>query len=227
MARDWEVITDAKSASYTVDDADEDKCLQATAIYTDPVKAEGDARLPARGVSEAAAEMKPADNAKPAFTDDEMPMGADPVEIEVDENTEGNIGDPIVADEGDNDPLLYTLGGADMDSFEVVERGSGEGQISVAEGAELDYETQTSYSLTVTATDPSGASDTVDVTVTLMPVDEDPVAPEGVTNAKEVDYAENDDVAVGTYSAVDPEGEEVTYGGTTWTTSRSPRTAAC
>ena len=27
-----------------------------------------------------------------------------------------------------------------------------------------------------------------------------------------MDYAENDDVAVGTYSAVDPEGEEVKYG---------------
>ncbi len=208
----WDVIADAKSASYTVDDDDADKCLQATAIYTDPAEAEGDARLPARGVSEAAAETKPADNAKPAFTDDEMPDGADPVEIEVDENTEGNIGDPIVADEDDTDPLLYMLGGADMDSFEVVERGAGEGQISVADGAELDYETQITYSLTVTATDPSGASDTVDVTVTLMPVDEDPVAPEGVTNAKEVDYAENDDIAIGTYSAVDPEGEEVTYG---------------
>ena len=66
--------------------------------------------------------------------------------------------------------------------------------------------------MTVIATDPSGASDTVDVTITLMDVDEAPEAPEGVTNAKEVDYAENDDVAVGTYLAVDPEGEDVTYG---------------
>ena len=40
-------------------------------------------------------------------------------------------------------------------------------------------------------------------------MDEDAGAPEGVTNAKEVDYAENDDVAVGTYSAVDPEGRRV------------------
>ena len=211
---DWDAITDAKSASYTVGDDDVGKCLQATAIYTDPVKAEGEARLAARGVSDAAAEMKPASNAAPDFTDDEMPDGADPIEIEVDENTTGNIGDPIVADEDDNDLLLYRLGGADMDSFEVVERGSGQGQISVADGAELDYETQITYSLTVTATDPSGASDTVDVTVTLMPVDEDPVAPEGVTNAKEVDYPENSPItdSVGTYSAVDPEGEDVTYG---------------
>ena len=210
----WDVIADAESASYTPGDDDDGKCLQATAVYTDPVEAEGDARLPARGVSDAAVEMKPAGNAKPAFTDDEMPMGADPVEIEVDENTEGNIGDPIVASESDNDLLLYELGGADMDSFDIVERGMGEGQISVADGAELDYETQTSYSLTVTATDPSGASDTVDVTVTLMPVDEDPKAPEGVTNPDEVDHAENSPITdvVGTYSAVDPEGEDVKYG---------------
>ena len=50
------------------------------------------------------------------------------------------------------------------------------------------------------------------VTVTLKDVDEAPEAAEGVTNPEEVDYAENDDVAVGTYSAVDPEGEAVKYG---------------
>ena len=131
---DWDAIADAKSASYTPADADVGKCLQATAIYTDPVKAEGDARNPARGVSDAAAEMRPANNAAPEFTDDEMPMGADPVEIEVDENSTGDIGDANVAGDGDTDPLLYTLGGADADSFEVVERGASEGQISVGDG---------------------------------------------------------------------------------------------
>ena len=209
---DWDAIADAKSASYTPADADIGKCLQATAIYTDPVKAEDDDRIPARGVSDAAAEMRPADNAAPEFTDEEMPDGADPVEIEVKENSEGNIGDANVAGDDDTDLLLYTLGGADADSFDIVERGSDQGQISVGDDTMLDYEGQQVYNVTVIATDPSGASDTVDVTITLKDEDEAPEAPEGVTNAKEVDYAENDDVAVGTYLAVDPEGEDVTYG---------------
>ena len=163
---------------------------------------------------EAIVETKPAANKSPKFADEEMPTGADPIEIELEENSTGNVGDePIMATDGDNDLMLYTLEGDDADAFDVVERGGSEGQVSVAKGTELDYESdKTTYSFMVKATDPSGASDSVMVTVTLTGVDEDPVAPEGVTNAKEVDYAEGDNtMAIGTYVAVDPEGEDVTY----------------
>ena len=41
----------------------------------------------------------------------------------------------------------------------------------------LDYESdKKTYSFMVKATDPSGANNTVDVTITLKPVDEDPKA---------------------------------------------------
>ena len=210
---DWDAIEGAESASYTTASDDDGQCLQASATYMDP--AEGDPLIAARGVSEMAVETKPAANKAPKFDDEEMPSGADPIEIELDENSTGNVGDePIMATDGDNDLMLYSLEGDDKDAFDVVERGSGEGQVSVGDGTKLDYESdKTTYSFMVVATDPSGASDSVMVTVTLKGVDEDPVAPEGVTNPKEVDYPENSPIteAVATYAAVDPEGEDVTF----------------
>ena len=119
-----------------------------------------------------------------------------------------------MATDGDNDLMLYSLEGDDADAFDVVERDPGEGTVSVADDVRswTTSPIRTTYSFMVKASDPSGASDSVMVTVTLKGVDEDPVAPEGVTNAKEVDYAEGDNtMAIGTYVAVDPEGEDVTY----------------
>ena len=46
------------------------------------------------------------------------------------------------------------------------------GQIMVGTGTMLDYETKASYMVTVTATDPDNASDTISVTVTVGNVDE-------------------------------------------------------
>ena len=205
----WTDIPGAESASYMPVDGDSTYCLQATATYMDDAEAAVAGRIPARGATERAVEVKPAANDAPKFTDDEKPDGADPVEIEVLENSKGMIGDPFVASEPNSDALMYTLGGDDGGSFSIARDGGG--QIGVGDDTKLDYETKPEYSLTVTATDPSGASDTVDVTVMLMDDDEPPVAPEGVTNADKVTYAENDTVAVGTYVAVDPEGEDVTW----------------
>ena len=213
----WVDIDGATTASYTPDADDATMCLRATASYKDGAEAAVDERTPAVGVSDRAVEVKPAANDAPVFADDEEPTGADPVELEVDENTTGKIADAIItATDPNNDLMLYSLVGDDADSFDIVEMGMGEGQLSVADGTMLDYESdKKTYSFMVKATDPSGANNTVNVTITLKPVDEDPKAPEGAMNLEKVDYAENSDVAmvpVGTYSAVDPEGEDVKYG---------------
>ena len=205
----WTDITGAESASYTPKTTDATYCLQATAMYMDDAEAAVGDRNPARGATDRAVEVKPTANDAPKFTDDEKPDGADPVEIEVPENTTGMIGDPFSANEANDDALMYTLGGDDGGSFSIT-RDDG-GQISVGSGTKLDYETKTMYSLTVTATDPSGASDTVDVTIMLKGVDEDPVAPMGATNPDKVTYAENDTDPIGTYIAVDPEGEDIEW----------------
>ena len=77
-----------------------------------------------------------------------------------------NIGDPVAATDPNNDTLTYTLGGTDAESFDI-EESSGQLQTKAA----LDYETKTSYTVEVTATDPSGASATITVTITVTDVD--------------------------------------------------------
>ena len=74
--------------------------------------------------------------------------------------------------------MTYTLGGADAGLFDI-DRGTGE--ITVGAGTMLDCEDPNNadheYGGTVTATDPSDASDTITVTimVTDVRVSEDPV----------------------------------------------------
>ena len=43
------------------------------------------------------------------FADEDEPTGADPVELEVKENTTGDIGDAIMATDPNNDLMLYSL----------------------------------------------------------------------------------------------------------------------
>ena len=78
------------------------------------------------------------------------------------------------------------------------------GQIRVGGGTELDYETKNTYTVTVTATDPSGASDTIIVTIMLRDVDEAPeIMKRGlaVSGDRSIRYAENDTADVATYMA--------------------------
>ena len=67
--------------------------------------------------------------------------------------------------------------------------------------ADLDYETKQSYTVTVTATDPSGLSATVTVTIEVAPLNEDPV----IDGEAPEEYAENGRTPVATFTASDPE----------------------
>ena len=78
------------------------------------------------------------------------------------------------ADAGDT--LTYTLGGTDAASFDI---GSATGQLMTA--VALDFETKTSYSVRVTATDSADASDFIDVTINVTDVDEEVVVQPGQT----------------------------------------------
>ena len=104
----------------------------------------------------------PANNA-PVFTEDTSTTRS------VAENTTSgtNIGSAVSATDADNDTLTYSLGGTDASSFSIVST-SGQLQTSAA----LDYETKTSYSVTVSVSDGNGGSDSIDVTINVTDVNE-------------------------------------------------------
>ena len=100
--------------------------------------------------------------------DPEFPSNT--AERNVDENTVAgvNIGDPVAAYDDDNDTLTYSLDDTSRASFDIV---ATTGQLQTR--AALDFETgPSSYSVTVTAVDPSGLDDTIQVTITVNDVNE-------------------------------------------------------
>ena len=78
------------------------------------------------------------------------------------------VGDPVAATDADNDTLNYTLEGDDAGSFAID---AGTGQITVGAGTTLDYGARSAYVVSVTATDPSGYS--AAIAVTIMVTDDD------------------------------------------------------
>ena len=124
---------------------------------------------------------------------------------EVAENTAAgeNIGGPVTATDDEGDALAYSLIGADAASLTI---GRTSGQIRTKDA--LDYETEpNTYTVTVTAADPAGLSDSATVTITVTDVDEDPV----VSGNAAVDYAENGAGMVATYAATDPENGDIAW----------------
>ena len=103
------------------------------------------------------------ENVAPEFADSED--GARSVA----ENTMAgeDIGAPVAASDADDAALTYTLSGTDTASFAID---SDTGQLMTL--AALDYETKATYSVTVTASDSGGLSDSIDVTITVTDVDE-------------------------------------------------------
>jgi len=91
-----------------------------------------------------------------------------------------SIGEPVTATDLDKDTLIYKLGGDDMAHFDI---NSATGQLMTK--TVLDYEmprgqamsdTNTNdYMVTVTATDPDGEYDSIEVTISVTDVEEDPL----------------------------------------------------
>ena len=181
MMDSWKDITGVTDAAYTVMDDDAGYYLRATAMYDD---GEGMGKMASE---ETMMVMMMTMNASPEFADSED--GARSVA----ENTVAgmDIGDPVTATDADDDTLAYTLGGTDAASFAI---GSDTGQLMTL--ASLDYETKATYSVTVTASDSGGLSDSIDVTITVTDVDEmqpavfDPLAKYDANNSGELEKDE-------------------------------------
>ena len=115
-----------------------------------------------------------------------------------------DIGNPVAASDANRDALTYALSGTDAASFDI-DTGSGQLMTKVP----LDFETKGSYSVTVTASDSGGLSDSIDVTITVTDVDvnEAPVAPTVANQTATKDTAFSYTVPAFT----DPEAGTITY----------------
>ena len=121
-----------------------------------------------------------------------------------------SVGAPVAATDGDGDDLVYTLsGGGGVFSIEGAT-----GQVKTE--AALDYETRSSYSVSVTASDMKDANgeadtasdDTIMLALTVGDVNEAPV----VTGETSIDYEENGTATVSYYSDNDPDdGDAITW----------------
>ena len=86
-----------------------------------------------------------------------------------------NVGNPVTAtDQDGGDTLTYTLSGTDTESFEI---NASTGQLTTKSDVTYNYEAKAAYPVTVTATDPDNAADTIAVTVNLTDVNERPDPP--------------------------------------------------
>ena len=96
-------------------------------------------------------------------------------------STPRDIGAAVSATDADMDTLEYSLEGTDAGRFSIV---PGSGQITTKVGENYDYETSTSYAVTVKAVDGNGGEATIAVAIGVTDVDEPPLGvswPDGDT----------------------------------------------
>ena len=201
----WTTIADASSPAYTPTEADVGRCLRATVFYTD--NQGGDGSDEAEGVLEAPVQDARPANAAPRFVDQDLNSPGDQSDRtsrRVPENTDAGvgIGTEVSAMDEDDELLIYTLDGADASSFDISRN---TGQLMTK--ASLNFEARNSYSVAVTATDPSGASDSIQVTVNVTNV-HDPVF---ITGPTRISYAENGTDPVASYTAFDEAGHVIRW----------------
>ncbi len=86
---------------------------------------------------------------------------------EVAENTAPgeDIGTGVAATDADNDRLTYTLGGTDAASFDIDETAA-----QLQTKAALDFDTKSSYEVTVSVSDGRGGTDSITVTINVTEV---------------------------------------------------------
>jgi hypothetical protein len=104
-----------------------------------------------------------------APSDSNKPIFLTPSSATVNENSTGSIYQVLVSDES---ALTYSVSGTDAGKFGITS----DGKLTLATGETLDYETQQSYIVTLTATDAAGNSSSQNFTLSLDDVNEAPVA---------------------------------------------------
>ena len=203
----WTDVGGATSNQYRPT-GDAGKYLRVTATYRD---GEGkDKSASAVSVHRVAVERALGDNTAPVFLDANR-IAITTLDEDVDEDVaKGTVVVTPTATDADGDALTFTLGGTDADNY-AIDRASG----VVRTKEMLDHETGggDSHTITITATDSSGAvtnTATLTVTLTVDDVDEAPAititAASNVTCIKDTcEVAEGDTgvTGVATFTVVD------------------------
>ena len=148
-------------------------------------------------------------NSEPVFTDGESTTRS------VAENTGAGveIGNAVSATDADSDDTLtYSLGGTDASSFSI-DMSSGQLKTSTA----LDYETKTSYSVTISVSDGNEGSDSITVTINVTDVDESPantapVFADGSSTTRSIAENTSSNSNIGAaVTATDDDDDTITY----------------
>ena len=230
----------SNTATYTPGADDVGKYLRATVMYTDPAVTEDnpsttnvdESKDVAASVSVNTVLMKDYINIAPVFPDQDPNMEGvqDTATRSIAENSVPGtaVGDPVTAEDmgadGNQDVLLYTLGGNDVSEFDI-DRETGQLKTKADLNYEDDNNTDHKYEVGVTATDPSGLADTITVTIEITDVKEapelaDPTVADGTVSAGHTakEHAElsstpdSQDLAytatVSTYTASDDEDDK-------------------
>ena len=141
-------------------------------------------------------------NAAPVFTD------GDTTTRTIAENTGSgvNIGTAISATDANNDTLTYSLSGTNADAFNI-EPATGQLKIS----AVLDFETKSSYSVTITVSDGS-LTDTITATIRVSDANDAPVFIDGTSTLRTVSENTGSGVNIGSaVSATDADSDTLMY----------------
>ena len=209
-----EVVTDSNDLNpdanvYIPVEDDEGYFLRATASYDDR---EGEDKT-AEMVSYLAVRPIPYSNNTPVFRDADGMEITSPIDRSVAEDAAPGdpVGDPVQAtDAAETGPDVLTY---KLDNTETFSIDSATGQIEVGEGTTLDFDQGTkTYTVRVTATDPSNEVDEITVTINITNVDETPVVAEDSDNTERTpdeNFGITD--AVATFSAIDEEGSDLTW----------------
>ena len=187
--------------TYTVTDSDVGSDIRVTATYSD-------GSGPAESVSltsETSVQTFRRSNDDPAFA-------STAVTRRIAENSTGNVGGPIPATDANNgDILTYAIADGSAGASFRIDAASG--QLMVGPALMIDYENDASYMVEVTAYDSSGAVTATPAMVTINVVDEDEKPTfndDVVTRAVVAENAADAALTIATYTAMDPEGENVT-----------------
>ena len=149
----WNAISGAAGASYTTTTDDIAHRLQATASYDDPAGSSHTAQ---------AATTNEVRNDPPEFTSQQQVR-----EVAENATAGATVGQPVAATDPNGNTISYAISANDHFSVD-----DGDGQIRVADGANLDYEYENSHHVTITATDSHGDSADASVTIRVINVDE-------------------------------------------------------